>query len=106
MTRSFDVPVQLNPVVRLRVGQHSPTVTRVVLELKEPMASLPIEEREPGSFILPLFKGTRAEAAAYLRRVAAQEDIGERSCCLCRREFCLGSPLPLTPGMAAQILVL
>lgn len=98
MTRSFDVPVQLNPVVRLRVGQHSPTVTRVVLELKEPMASLPIDEREPGSFILPLFKGTRAEAAAYLRRVAAQEDIGGTELLPVQEGVLSGLTIAVDPG--------
>lgn len=75
LTRSFDTPVNLGPIVRWRVGQHSPAVTRVVLELAEPLASLPVEERAAGSFVLPFFPGTAAEAAAYLRaQQYAQEE--------------------------------
>lgn len=66
MTRSFDIPVDLDSVVRFRVGQHSPRVTRVVLELTEAIAPLPIEEQEDGSFLLPFYAGTAREAQMYL----------------------------------------
>lgn len=66
VSRSFDVPVNLGPIARWRAGQHSPSVTRIVLELTEPVAPLPVEER-PRGYVLPLFPGTAAEAAAYLR---------------------------------------
>lgn len=66
MSRSFDIPVDLDGIVRLRVGQHSPQVTRVVLELKEAIAPLPIEEQEDGSFILPFFAGTAQGAKIHL----------------------------------------
>lgn len=72
MSRSFDVPVDLDPAIRLRVGQHSSTVTRVVLELKEPLAPLPLEEGETGGFILPLYRGTAADAAVFLRTQEAR----------------------------------
>ncbi|HPT83687.1 MAG TPA: N-acetylmuramoyl-L-alanine amidase family protein [Limnochordia bacterium] len=77
MTRSFDLTVNLGPVVRFRAGQHSPSVTRVVLELSEPLASLPIEERAAGSFIVPLFQGTASDLAAYLRTQQDQRSGGE-----------------------------
>lgn len=38
VSRSFDVPVNLGPIARWRAGQHSPSVTRIVLELTEPVA--------------------------------------------------------------------
>lgn len=72
MVRSFDVPVSVGPIVRFRAGQHSPQVTRVVLELTEPLASLPVQEQTAGAFALPLFRGTAADAAAYLRGQNAQ----------------------------------
>ena len=66
MTRSFDVPVDVERIVRLRVGQHLPAITRVVLELEAAVAPLPLEERDDGSYVLPLFAGTAREAQVYL----------------------------------------
>lgn len=71
MTRSFDIPVGLERVVRLRAGQHSPSITRVVLELTDAVAPLPVEEQDDGSYLIPLFAGTKREAQAYLASINA-----------------------------------
>ena len=66
MMRSFDRAVNQGPVSRLRVSQHTPSVTRVVLQVTEPMAPLQLEQLESGGFVLPLFRGTASQAHAYL----------------------------------------
>lgn len=66
MAPAFDIAVEHERVSRLRVSQHLPSVTRVVLELKNPLAPLPIEELATGFFALPLFAGTAREAQNHL----------------------------------------
>ena len=66
-----DVPVNLEHIQRLRVSQHLPSTTRVVLELKKPVAPLALAEDGEGRFILPFFAGTPQEAKAYLTKLAA-----------------------------------
>lgn len=66
---SFDRPVNQGRIARLRVSQHTPSVTRVVLQVTEPMAALPIEQLDDGRFALPLFNGSVDEARAYLTRL-------------------------------------
>lgn len=66
MTDAFSVELNHDRISRLRVSQHLPEVVRVVLELKQPMAALPIEELSTGKFSVPLFAGTVQAAQAYL----------------------------------------
>lgn len=63
---SFDRPINQGRIARLRVSQHTPSVTRVVLQATEPVAVLPVEQLDDGGFALPLFNGTVDEAHAYL----------------------------------------
>lgn len=69
MLSSFDKAVNQGRVERLRASQHTPAVTRVVLQVTEPVAPLPLEQLDEGEFILPLFLGTASEAHAYLARL-------------------------------------
>lgn len=66
-----DVFVGSERVQRLRVSQHLPSITRVVLELNKPVAPLSMLEEAEGRFVLPLFAGTPQEAKAYLVKMAA-----------------------------------
>lgn len=94
MLRSFDVPVNLGPIVRWRVGQHSSSVTRVVLELTEPLVALPPEERSAGSFILPLVSAAEADASVFLRAQQAQE-----------AEHAGAELLPLQEGVLSGLII-
>lgn len=67
---AVDVLVGLERIQRLRVNQHLPSTTRVVLELKKPVAPLPILEEGLGRFALPLFAGTPQEARDHLAKLA------------------------------------
>lgn len=69
MIPSFDRPINQGRIARLRVSQHTPSVTRIVLQVTEPMAPLPLEQLGEGGFALPLFSGTASEAHAYLARL-------------------------------------
>jgi len=66
MIPSFDKPMGQGRVVRLRASQHTPSVTRIVLQVTEPVSPLPVEQLEDGVFALPLFLGTVREANDYL----------------------------------------
>lgn len=74
MISSFDRPVNQGRVERFRVSQHTPAVTRVVLQVTEPVAPLLLEQIGEGEFILPLFLGTASEAHAYLAGLQGQAD--------------------------------
>ncbi len=69
-----EFPVSDDVVRRVRVSQHMPSITRIVLELEGPMAPLPIEERGKNQFEIPLFEGTQAEAAAYLAALGQSQE--------------------------------
>ena len=66
MIRSFDRPMNQGRIDRLRISQHTPSVTRVVLQVSEPVSALPVEQLDDGGFALPLFLGTVREAHDYL----------------------------------------
>ncbi len=66
MIRSFDKVINQGRIARLRVSQHNPGVTRVVLQVTDPVTPLPLEKGAAGEFILPLFAGTVGEASSYL----------------------------------------
>lgn len=66
MPSAFDFSVDHDRISRYRVSQHLPSVTRVVLELKQPVSLLPVEDLAAGQFALPLFAGTAREAQNYL----------------------------------------
>ena len=66
MIRSFDRVINQGRIARFRVSQHTPSVTRVVLQVTEPVAPLPLEQLDQGSFVLPLFAGTPREVHAYM----------------------------------------
>ena len=53
-------------VRRVRVSQHMPSITRVVLELDGAMTPLLVQQGNNKRYEIPLFEGTKAEAAAYL----------------------------------------
>lgn len=71
IAQSFDQAVEHERISRLRVSQHLPSVTRVVLELKQPVAPLPVQAGKKGRFSLPLYNGTAQEAQAYLTELLA-----------------------------------
>ncbi len=60
-----DVNVNYERISRLRMSQHSTSITRLVLELSGPMTALPLQEEGAGRFAIPLFPGTALEAASY-----------------------------------------
>lgn len=72
MIRSFDRPINQGRIARLRASQHTPSVTRIVLQVTEPMAPLPLEQLDEGGFVLPLFSGTAREAHANLARLQGE----------------------------------
>ncbi len=71
MLPSFDRPINQGRIARLRVSQHTPSVTRVVLQATEPVSALSLEQLGDGKFVLPLFNGTVGEARTYLGRMAS-----------------------------------
>ena len=68
MLSSFDKAVNQGRVERLRASQHTPAVTRVVLQVTERLLP-PLEQLDEGEFILPLFSGPPARPHAYLARL-------------------------------------
>ena len=66
MIPSFDRAMDQGRVLRLRASQHMPAVTRIVLQVTEPVAPLPIEQLQHDEFVIPLFLGTAHEANQYL----------------------------------------
>lgn len=65
--------LELDGIKRLRVSQHLPSTTRVVLELTEPVSPLVLAEEGEGRFVLPLFHGTARDAQAYLNSLSFGE---------------------------------
>src|SRR5690554_3163907 len=62
-----------DPVVRrLRVSQNTPAITRIVLELNEPLTLWEVESRD-GLCILTLFEGTKEQAEARRAEIAAEQ---------------------------------
>ncbi len=57
-----ELPAGYERISRLRMQQHSPEVTRLVLELAGPVTMLPLQEAGPGRYVIPLFQGTAQEA--------------------------------------------
>jgi len=57
-----ELPAGYERISRLRMRQHSPEVTRLVLELAGPVTMLPLQEAGPGRYVIPLFQGTAQEA--------------------------------------------
>ncbi|NLJ80098.1 MAG: AMIN domain-containing protein [Firmicutes bacterium] len=70
--KPFEIPVEHERVRRLRVSQHQPDITRIVLELQDPMSPLPVSD-QGGRFVLPLFPGTPGQAQSYLTNLLAAE---------------------------------
>lgn len=66
MINSFDRVINQGRIARFRVSQHTSSVTRVVLQVTEPVAPLPLEKLDDGGFVLPLFAGTAREVHAYM----------------------------------------